>query len=230
MIPKVIYQTYKTKDLPIVLQNNISELKVKNPDFEYKFFDNDGCIEFILEHYSQDILDVYLSINPNYGASRADLFRYLLMYKMGGVYLDIKSNTYLPLNTIIGPKDEYIVSYWIQKWKARYLNNRQGEFQNWHIICLPEHPILYLTIQKVIDNIKNYKGLKGKDASVFTTGPIPYTQAIFKSNSKNIKIYKNEYDLGLIYNNLPTSNHPHDHHKHIGNPYPEDEYLILNYK
>ena len=30
-------------------------------------------------------------INPQYGAARADLFRYALLYTRGGIYLDIKS-------------------------------------------------------------------------------------------------------------------------------------------
>ena len=46
---------------------------------------------YIRREYGESILSCYLRIDPVYGAARADLFRYLLLYRTGGVYLDIKS-------------------------------------------------------------------------------------------------------------------------------------------
>ena len=35
------------------------------------------------------MLNIYNSIDESYGPCRADLFRYLILYDKGGIYLDI---------------------------------------------------------------------------------------------------------------------------------------------
>ena len=45
------------------------------------------------------LLNGYLNLNHN--TPKSDFFRYLLMYKVGGVYLDIKSFAETPLKNII---------------------------------------------------------------------------------------------------------------------------------
>jgi mannosyltransferase OCH1-like enzyme len=155
------------------------------------------------------MLDYYNKINPKYGACRADLFRYLLMYKEGGVYLDIKSAIKYPLNKIILPDDEYILSYWDHPIKKSATGNSMGEYQQWHVICRPKHPFLYAVINDVIKNIDNYNietdGV-GKPGVLKVTGPIAYTKAIMPIVDKyNCRIVElNDY-IGLIYNNLQQS-------------------------
>ena len=51
------------------------------------------------------------------------------MYKLGGVYLDIKSNTDKAFDTIIKPDDTYILCHWKSKDHSHYLNYPNGEFQ-----------------------------------------------------------------------------------------------------
>src|SRR5438067_2696757 len=87
-IPKVIHQTFPTKDLPPRIQANVELIRSQNPDYEWNFYDDKKIVDFISSRYDQRILDLYLKINPNYGAARADLFRYLCIYQLGGVYLD----------------------------------------------------------------------------------------------------------------------------------------------
>ena len=81
-IPKIIHQTFRTKELPKEIENTVDNLKKMNPDFEYRFYDDEDCYNFIKEHYDDETLSLYLSINPNYGSCRADFFRYLLIYKI----------------------------------------------------------------------------------------------------------------------------------------------------
>lgn len=82
-------------------------------------------IAFIKAHYDPGILDVYLRINPVYGAARADFFRYLLMFRVGGVYLDIKSNASQALDRLFHASDRYILAWW---------PNQPGEnFEGWGV-------------------------------------------------------------------------------------------------
>ncbi len=100
-IPKIIHQTFKTRNLPPELQENVDKLKAKNPGWEYRFYDDSDIIKFISTFYGYEILTYFERINPKYGAARADLFRYLLMYIYGGVYLDIKSTFTRPIDEVL---------------------------------------------------------------------------------------------------------------------------------
>lgn len=122
-IPKIIHQTYKSQTLPAPIAPIVAELKDKNPDWEYRFYDDDAVLAYIKAHDDGRILDAYHRINPVYGAAKADLFRYLVLYHEGGVYLDIKSSCIYPLSEIIKSDDTFIVTQWQneagQKMKAR---------------------------------------------------------------------------------------------------------------
>jgi len=114
-IPKIIHQTSHSQSLPTLIQKNILKLKAMNPGWEYRFYDDDAVRHFISENYGAYILDFYNNINPKYGAARADLFRYLLMYQVGGVYIDIKASMQKPLDDVLMPNDSYLISNWQNK-------------------------------------------------------------------------------------------------------------------
>jgi FkbM family methyltransferase len=245
-IPRIIHQTsgFKKDELPKEIVDNINRLKEMNPTFEYRYYDNDDCIKFIKINYDKKTLDLYLSINPNFGPARADLFRYLLMYKVGGVYLDIKSYTIRPLDEILLPSDEYLLSHWGGKDWASLLGYEHGEFQNWHIICVPSHPFLKKTIENVMNNISNYNPDKlstmggvevEKSRVVLTTGPIPYSISIlsliknYNLNSKDCPIREFESSgelFGISYSFLPFTGGDGEHHN-LYTGYPKGEDLII---
>jgi len=232
-IPKVIHQTFRTSELPKPIQDVVDKLKSMNPDFEYRFYDDDDCYDFIKNNYDKETLELYSSINPKYGSCKADFFRYLLMYKVGGVYLDIKSTTTKPLKETILPTDEFILSHWLGcDWKKE-LNYQHGEFQNWHIICVPNHPFLRETIELVKRNLRNYNGGLGKLAVLHTTGPIPYSQAILsllnkhKTNYINspVREFKTEGEINLSYRGTVLHQD-----KLYGFNISNEEPIILNYQ
>src|SRR4051812_20602003 len=86
-IPKVIYQVYTNPALTPVLEDNVRWIKALNPRWEHKLFGEADIEEFIRAAYGDVVLDYYYRINPEYLVARIDLFKYLLMYKQGGVYL-----------------------------------------------------------------------------------------------------------------------------------------------
>ena len=229
-IPRIIHQTFKTNDLPTELNVVVKRLQDMNPTFEYRYYDDEGCIEFIKENYDEETLKLYLSINSIYGSSRADFFRYLLMYKVGGVYLDIKSCTTIPLEETLLPTDEYLLTHWEGLDWADELNYQFGEFQNWHIICRPKHPFLYRVIEIVKENIKNYIDGDSKLDVLRVTGPIAYSRGILellsthKTNQFNspVREFLLENEIGLGYVQTST------HHYHIyDKSFSKDEPLII---
>lgn len=223
-IPKIIHQTFKTKNLPKDIQFSINQLKSQNPSFEYRFYDDEDCIKFIQDHYPKKVLDLYFKIPNKFTSARADLFRYLLMYKIGGVYLDIKSSTTSPLENTLIDTDEYLLTHWPGKdWKEE-IGNSLGEFQNWHIVCRPFHPFLTKTIEDVLNNLET-QTISSKSDVLRITGPIAYSKAINElikypshqpiSVDSSVREYMLEHEIGLKYLNLPQ------HHRHYYNSYNE---------
>ena len=219
-IPRILHQTYETNALPEELARNAEHLKELNPGWQYKFYDDAAVASYILQNYGEKIYNYYLRINPKYGAARADLFRYLLMYKEGGVYLDIKSTVKKPLDEIIRQEDCYLLSSWCNMKGQAYegfgmhkelKDIATGEYQQWHIIAATGAPFLREVIHSVLKNIDNYTPWRcgvGKDGVLRLTGPIAYTLAIHPLRAK----YQHRYerfcnDCGLIYTILQDENH-----------------------
>jgi hypothetical protein len=214
-IPRLIHQTYRSGDLPEPLQRNVSHLKQQNPTFEYRFYSDSDIEQFIGAEYGVEILNRYRRIAPEYGAARADLFRYLLVYRLGGVYLDIKSTTIAPLESTLRPDDRYILSHWDngengrhEGWgrDAEFPGLPEGEFQQWHIIASAGHPFLRSVILRVLDNIDRYTPQSfgtGRLGTLRTTGPICYTEAITQalsaSDGTSFRKVRTEAEVGLAY-------------------------------
>ena len=190
VIPRIIHQTHYTADFPQELKDSIAALRAANPGWDYRFYGDSDIEQFIRKEYSDDFFRFYCRIDPSYGAARADLFRYLLMYKVGGVYLDIKSIFTRPIDEILRPGDRYLLAGW---------HNAQGEefagwgtspevrkilpseYQQWHIVAAPGHPFLRAVINKVLINIESYRPWRhgvGYEGVYAITGPVAYTLAI----------------------------------------------------
>lgn len=229
-IPKIIHQTYETADIPDVLTDGIDRLRSSNPDWQYNYYSGKDCHDFIYEYYGWDVLKTYLSLNPRYGAARADLFRYLVIYHFGGVYLDIKSGTLVPLSDIIQPTDDYLLSQWQNRPGQQFFrwglhpeltDTVGGEYQNWHIISSPGHPFLEVVIEKVLRNIRCYDEITdgvGFMAALRTTGPIAYTLAIESVRQKHTHRVFDAHAAGIVYELLPRPGSPTGHYSRQTTP------------
>ena len=232
-IPKVIHVTFPDKQtLPEAIRSNLAFIRQLNPDHELRLYDNVDCEFFIENHYGKEILNVYLLIDPDYGAARADLFRYLCIYQAGGVYLDCKSRPLKPFSSVVRPDDRYIIAQWNSKVSnGRYVGWGDqkalrhvggGEFQQWHVIGCAGHPFLKSVINRVLRNIVVYSPFlhgHGRAAVIHTTGPTAYTLAILPILScyphRRVDI---EAEFGISYSMFP-SNAPLSHHQLLGSHY-----------
>jgi len=189
-IPRIIHQTFRRAALAGELAASVAALRALNPGWDYRLYTDEQIPEFILDAYGAGMLAEYRKIDPAYGAARADLFRYLCLYKRGGVYLDIKSSAVRPFDEVLLPDDAYLISQWANKPGGahegiglhRALEHIPGgEYQQWFIVAAAEHPFLEAVIVRVLDNLRRYPwgafGV-GRRGVVALTGPIAYTLAI----------------------------------------------------
>jgi mannosyltransferase OCH1-like enzyme len=191
MIPKNIYQTWKTKELPSNIQNQIDIMMKLNKDYKRFLYDDNDIDKYIKENYSERIYNAYCKLNI--GAAKADLWRYLILYQFGGIYLDIDSIIKTDLNKIIKDNDEFIISR----------EKNKGILLQWFFIVKPQHPVLLKIINKVIDNIEK----KVSNDLMYVTGPRVFTQCINEYYGKEIYNLKdNEINqlkvIGYDFNNM----------------------------
>jgi len=219
-IPKKIYRTCKKSDKE-KFKKAIDKTQEIMTGHEQIIFDDDMIKEFIKKNYSERVWKAYDSIDNKFFPAKADLFRYLLIYIEGGIYLDIKSAIVKDLNPILDKNgDKLLISHWtdfkmgllpikhLHKDKfflwAPVVKNNYGEYQNWYVISPKGNPILREVIKQVITNIefglKKNCYTKGKMSVLACTGPIMYSLVISKNFDKNhVKLFKKNLNDKLKY-------------------------------
>lgn len=140
-IPMIIWQTMKTNRVPPVMKEYADSWIDKNPEYEYRFHDNDDIIAFIQADFPE-YLDAYNQIK--FGASKADLWRYLIMYKYGGVYADMDCRCIQSLRKWVKPDATFVSQLGINK-----------DLCQWLIITVPGNPIFLRAAEKTLKNIKS---------------------------------------------------------------------------
>lgn len=193
LIPRIIWQTCEDKNaIHPRLLDCVEALQTTNPSWQHRLYDNAGRFEALKEVCSDRLLQAYSRINPKYGAARADLFRYVMVFLHGGVYMDLKSGTTRPLDDILRPDDAFLISQWDNGPDGMFpgIGMREslkdvpgGEYQQWFVIAQPGHPFLSAVIEEVLENVDRYNPLflgHAGERVLNLTGPNAYTRAIRK--------------------------------------------------
>ena len=194
-IPYIIYQTFKTNQIPINMYTAISSWLEKNPAYDYYFYDDNDILEYI-ENYNyskynfnftkEELLKAYHKIKP--GAGKADLFRLLAIYNTGGCYFDVDTVCENPLDDYILEDDEIVTGLGIR-----------GDFHQWALIYTKHHDFIKKTIENCVGNIlqetffisRNIEGATGPycyDCSIKQILRIPF-KSRFRSGSWTIGKY-----------------------------------------
>jgi mannosyltransferase OCH1-like enzyme len=97
-IPKIIYQTWKTYDIPDQWKYAQKTVKEKNKDWKYVLLSDEDNLQIVKKHFP-DFLPYY--VNFKYNIQRADAIRYMVLYLYGGVYLDLDYQALKPFGSII---------------------------------------------------------------------------------------------------------------------------------
>jgi hypothetical protein len=158
VIPLNIFQTWYTKDLDEKMQDCVDKLKLSNPEFEHYLYDDKDCAEFIEDNFGEEVLNAYNSLIP--GAYKADLWRYCVLYKNGGVYLDIKYFTVNDFKLIELIDREYFV---------KDIEPSGSGVYNAFMVCKPGNKKLLNCINNIVKNVKSkFYG----EGALAPTGPL----------------------------------------------------------
>jgi mannosyltransferase OCH1-like enzyme len=188
MIPRIVYQTWYSKQcIPPAYREIMSSNQAMNPEYRFVLMD-DNDMDALFEDRTQ-ISDTtrmaYQRINPRYGPARADLFRYVILFLKGGIYLDIKARCLVPFRQwICSDDDSGILSYWDGiHYNMDVLKNKEGELQNWNLVFSRGHLVLKEVIRECCRKIlettiveASSEAMTGKRAVLETTGPLLLTR------------------------------------------------------
>lgn len=99
MIPKIIWQThnYQYDDLPDHFLKATKSWRYLNPTWEYRYVPSDERDLFV----KQELPDIYQVYKKSPPVFQSDLWRYLVVYKYGGVYADMDSVCIKPLDYML---------------------------------------------------------------------------------------------------------------------------------
>lgn len=223
-IPKIIHQVWLQgyDSLDSNIKNVIKENLKMNSEWKYKFYDYEKIDKFIKENESQYVYNAFKKINPKYGAVVSDLFRYIIMYHQGGVYMDVKCKTNIPLDDWVH-KNKLLISLFgnyeefnqilVSKYFKNCLEKHKSQVAQFFLIFPKKFTILRLIIDTIVKNIykykdnKNLKFLLGNNIyntyNIFKlTGPWIYSKILgpyICNNKKDIILFKHN-GLKTIFN------------------------------
>jgi mannosyltransferase OCH1-like enzyme len=98
-VPLAIYQSWHSHIVPKGMKDNILNTVEANPEFDYYLYSDSESRAFIQANYGPDVVAAFDSLRP--GAYKSDLWRYCILYKLGGLYFDIKMVPLVPLKSIL---------------------------------------------------------------------------------------------------------------------------------
>jgi len=183
LIPKIIWQTYKDpyESLTDYMHDAMNTWKDLNSEYEHRYMDDLQAGEFVLTEYGQEWYDIF--INLPVGVMRGDLWRYMVIYKYGGVYADLDTECLVPVSKWMIEDKDFIICPETDK-----------HFCQWTFASSAGNPIL----KSVLDLIKDKLMFPsyGSDHFVHThTGPAIWTDGIIKALGINVSNIIEDYLL-----------------------------------
>ena len=100
-IPKIIHQVWEGRTepcMPTRLQILARTWREQNPDWEYHLWNGEEMDELVKKHFPE-YLSMYRSFP--YNVQRWDTIRYMILYVYGGVYTDLDTECFKPIEPLL---------------------------------------------------------------------------------------------------------------------------------
>lgn len=170
-IPKMIWQTYKTKSLPKDAKKLQKTWLSRNPDYAYSLWDDADIARYIHKNWNHDTECFFYALPL--GVMKADLWRYLILATEGGVYSDVDSKCCSSIDSWasdVTKNSKHVLLVGLEN---------DTHFCQWTIAATAQHPAMKHVCEFLVDNWK-IKGIDTQDPNFVhaTTGPGVWTDAL----------------------------------------------------
>lgn len=178
-IPRIIHQTWKSKHVPSHWKEAVQSVQQLNADqFEYRLWTDEQMHEYVRqvepEFYKQTFLTYSLDIQ------RVDAFRYVILYYLGGVYIDMDNGCRQSLEsllTILETLDSHAIHL------ASFPQTVPVGVSNGFMIATKEHPLFRLLISRL--SLFNHNYLVDYLTVMLSAGPTYLSIIEFYFNSES---------------------------------------------
>lgn len=170
-IPRVVWQTYKTRQLPNMAALFANTWRTTNPEWSVRLFDDADARRFISMHFGALHVEVFDSYPI--GVMRADFWRYCVLFKEGGVYADVDTLSEQPIES------------WLMGGSRGLVVGVENELHlvQWVLAAKPNHPALAAVIVEVMRRATEPRCRAGgfvAHSVHHCTGPAVFTDAVLR--------------------------------------------------
>ncbi|KAF3923105.1 hypothetical protein ABW20_dc0106642 [Dactylellina cionopaga] len=188
--PRHIYQTWKTISLPNDdAYSHRKTWQAMNPTHEYDLLTDKSALQYVLSNFNAT--DPFIAHLYQYFPQRilaADLLRYLIAFKSGGLYSDIDTECKQPIdqwlqksldhhrlpnvkasdiNIIVGMELDILdKTRWTDKWVQESGFSERIQFLQWSIYAKPNHEILRRMISSISESVSQDIETLAPDGSI----------------------------------------------------------------
>lgn len=137
-----------------------------NKEYEYFLLDDSEALDFICSFGNNKLSLAYQLLYS--GAAKADLWRHAILYRYGGVYVDIESYLRSSFRSFVWPNASVVSSMGLAK-----------DLNQWCLIYIARHPFSRASMKLITHKILNMHSKGIKTFSVpLTTGPGAFYDAV----------------------------------------------------
>lgn len=169
-IPREIFQTWKTRDIPEHWKESQLSIVRHLPNWKYTLFTDEDNREFVKKHFP-DFLPYYDAFP--YNIQRADAIRYMYLYMNGGVYMDLDIALQKSIDELLGDEDFYLVPS----------SNLSSHFTNSFMISKPRVSFWLDVIEEMKKPVSSLS-LTKHFIIMNSTGPIMLSRVARRYNKK----------------------------------------------
>jgi len=197
IIPLKVYTCWHTETLPPKMLQNYNYFISNNPELEFTLFDEIKCRKFISRYFDKSVLNAYDSLIPS--SYKSDLWRFCVLHKKGGIYIDVKYNCVNDFKLIdLCTKEHFTMERKNIEWGP----NNFGIYTAL-IAVKPYNKIIGKCIKRIVKNVSDkYYGFN----ALYPTGPGLLGTIYFSENAidnviENVDTFFGENQRQIIYKN-----------------------------
>lgn len=155
MIPKIVHQTWRSSELPVLFRKIQTHNTEKMSNFEFKLWSHSpGApdIDIFIEKEYPELYEIYKK--TKYGVQKADIARLAILHKFGGVYFDLDILCLKNIDNLIDLESDYMFIAMEPSIQTKSIFNKENMLCNAFIAIPANHSITKTALGKIVEIYK----------------------------------------------------------------------------